>query len=275
MYGDDGALHTPHRECDLLADRCEMCEIKKGINWRRNGRKNLVEEVVEADGALEEAVEERPGGVLGAVPHLLHHVVARVVLAAVEQRHRRAEGPVTTTSRRRLLLLLLIILVGRALASRREEPSPAAEVGAGTAAVDEVYYLPWRSLVAAEQERRRGRGGTTRAVAGLRRAGARARGGGGRHRHEGRRCGDGRARATYALPWGMWCPCRVVCGLPPDESTHQSLAWLIGSPLTARVDCMQRTANKIILLLLALLVCLCLVMSKFPLQPRQKKKKKT
>lgn len=251
MYGDDGALHTPHRECDLLADRCEMCEIKKGINWRRNGRKNLVEEVVEADGALEEAVEERPGGVLGAVPHLLHHVVARVVLAAVEQRHRRAEGPVTTTSRRRLLLLLLIILVGRALASRREEPSPAAEVGAGTAAVDEVYYLPWRSLVAAEQERRRGRGGTTRAVAGLRRAGARARGGGGRHRHEGRRCGDGRARVTYALPWGMWCPCpcRVVCGLPPDESTHQSLAWLIGSPLTARVDCMQRTANKIILVL--------------------------
>ena len=51
-------------------------------------RPDLVEEVVEADGALEEAVEERPRGVLGAVPELLHHVV---VLAAVEQRHRRVE----------------------------------------------------------------------------------------------------------------------------------------------------------------------------------------
>ena len=49
---------------------------------------DLVEEMVEADGALEEAVEERPRGVLGAVPELLHHVV---VLAAVEQRHRRVE----------------------------------------------------------------------------------------------------------------------------------------------------------------------------------------
>ena len=52
---------------------------------------DLVEEVVEADGALEDAMEERARGVLGAVPEVFHHVVARVVLAAVEQRHRRVE----------------------------------------------------------------------------------------------------------------------------------------------------------------------------------------
>lgn len=92
---------------------------------------NLVEEVVEADGALEDAVEERARGVLGAVPQLLHHVVARVVLPAVEQRHRSVERP--TTSRRRLLLLVVLLIWRRALASRREEPPAAADVGAGTA----------------------------------------------------------------------------------------------------------------------------------------------
>ena len=89
-------------------------------------RPDLVEEVVEADGALEEAVEERPCGVLGAVPELLHHVVARVVLAAVEQRHRRVEP---SSSCRRRWVLLLLVVGRRALAPRREEPAAAAEVG--------------------------------------------------------------------------------------------------------------------------------------------------
>jgi len=95
--------------------------------------------VVEADGALEDAVEERPRGVLGAVPQLLHHVVARVVLPAVEQRHRRVERTTACTRR-----LLLVLIRGRALASRREETPAAAEVGAGTALELEVDRLPCR-----------------------------------------------------------------------------------------------------------------------------------
>jgi len=87
---------------------------------------DLVEEVVEADGALEDAMEERARGVLGAVPEVFHLVVARVVLAAVEQRHRRVEP---TTSRRRRRRILVLVVGRRALASRREVPAAAAEVG--------------------------------------------------------------------------------------------------------------------------------------------------
>jgi hypothetical protein len=87
--------------------------------------RDLVEEVVEPDGALEHAVEERPRGVVGAVPELLHHVVARVEVAAVEQRHRRVEP-----GRRRRRLLVRVI-VAWALALRRHQPAAAAESGRG------------------------------------------------------------------------------------------------------------------------------------------------
>ena len=54
----------------------------------------LVEEVVEADGALEDAWSSvQASGLVGGVPELLHDVVARVELAAVEQRHRCVEAP--------------------------------------------------------------------------------------------------------------------------------------------------------------------------------------
>ena len=128
---------------------------------------DLVEEVVEADGALEDAMEERACGVLGAVPEVFHHVVARVVLAAVEQRHRRVEP---TTSRRRRRRILVLVVGRRALASRREEAAAAAEVGvagpAASAAVQAVYVRRrgtggaqlsrWWSQTG--RERRRGRG---------------------------------------------------------------------------------------------------------------------
>ena len=81
-----------------------------------------------ADGALEDAVEERPRGVLGAVPELLHHVVARVVLPAVEQRHRRVEPS------RLLLLLVIVVIRRRTLAPRGEEAPAAAQVGASATA---------------------------------------------------------------------------------------------------------------------------------------------
>lgn len=48
---------------------------------------NMVEEVVEADGALKDGVEESAGGVLGVVPEVFENVVAFVVIPFVEERN--------------------------------------------------------------------------------------------------------------------------------------------------------------------------------------------
>lgn len=47
----------------------------------------VVEEVVEADGALQNAVEESACGVLGIIPQGFENVVAFVVIPSVEERH--------------------------------------------------------------------------------------------------------------------------------------------------------------------------------------------
>jgi hypothetical protein len=111
----------------------------------------LVEEVVEGDGALEDGVEQRPGGLLGGVPELLHHVVARVELAAVEQRHRRIEAP---TYDFRLLLLISffigIVLVEVVVTPRCEEAAAAAEVRTRGGAAAALLVERW--VGAAEQE---------------------------------------------------------------------------------------------------------------------------
>ena len=121
----------------------------------------MVEEVVEGDGALEDGVEQRPGGLLGGVPALLHHVVARVELAAVEQRHRRIEAP---TYDFRLLLLISffigIVLVEVVVTPRGEEAAAAAEVTTrGGSALRVVERWLWAEQEAARRQQCPWRGG--------------------------------------------------------------------------------------------------------------------
>ena len=48
---------------------------------------NMVEEVMEADGALKNGVEESARGLLGVVPQVFENVVAFVVIPFVEERN--------------------------------------------------------------------------------------------------------------------------------------------------------------------------------------------